>query len=175
MRLQEKLERARNELSLLEEEIRIKDARIGHLDAHRRPHYRPMERLAVLELKAARGWSAAKTAQAFMVEPDTVAGWMKRADEKGPSALAQTREPVNRFPAFVRHLVRRLKALCPTMGKKRIAQTVAPTSAGFWAAWLPFTLPQAWSTRRQASRLGIVLRFHEGARLLPIVELKRVA
>ena len=106
------------------------------------------------------------------------------------------------IPAFVRHLVRRLKVLCPTMGKKRIAQmlaraglhlgvttvgrmlkddeappapaesgageepeeknaykpvrskyanhvwlvdlTVAPTSAGFWAAWLPFTLPQVW-------------------------------
>ena len=75
VRLQAKLEQSRNDVSLLQEEIRIKDARMAHLDAHRRlhrrPHYRPMERLAILELKAARGWSAAQTARTFLVEPDT--------------------------------------------------------------------------------------------------------
>ena len=44
-----------------------------------------------------------------------------------------------------------------------------------WPPDSPCARPQAWPTRRQAPRLGIVLRFHEGARLLPIVELKRVA
>ena len=77
--------------------------------------------MAILELKAARGWSTAQTARRFQVEPDTVASWMKRVDEGGPSALVQTSEPVNRFPGFVRYLVRRLKVLCPTLGKKRIA------------------------------------------------------
>ena len=33
--------------------------------------------------------------------------------------------PVNRLPDLVRYIVRRLKTLCPTMGKKRIAQTLA--------------------------------------------------
>jgi transposase InsO family protein len=37
----------------------------------------------------------------------------------------QLSEPVNRFPDFVRYLVRQLKALCPTMGKVRIAQCLA--------------------------------------------------
>ena len=37
----------------------------------------------------------------------------------------QLREPVNKFPEFVSYLVRRLKTLCPTMGKKKIAQTLA--------------------------------------------------
>ncbi|MCZ6793125.1 MAG: DDE-type integrase/transposase/recombinase, partial [Planctomycetota bacterium] len=200
-RLQAKLEQSGNDVSLLQEEIRIKDARMAHLDAHRRPHYRPMERLAILELKAARGWSAAQTARTFLVEPDTIAAWMKRVDEDGRSALVQTSEPVNRFPGFVRHIVRRLKVLCPILGKKRIAQTLAraglhlgittvgrilkeegmpppaesgageeqrkeraykpvsskypnhvwladltvvPTSAGFWAAWMPFALPPVW-------------------------------
>jgi putative transposase len=201
VRLQASLDRSRNEVSLLQEEIRLKDARMAHLDARRRPHYRAVERLAILELKAARGWSAAQTARRFLVEPDTIASWMKRVDEDGPSALVQTSEPVNRFPSFVRHLVRRLKVLCPPLGKKRMAQmlaraglhlgvttvgrmlkeddipppaksgvlkekrkaraykpvkskypnhvwlvdlTVMPTSAGFWAAWFPFTVPQAW-------------------------------
>jgi transposase InsO family protein len=50
---------------------------------------------------------------------------MKRVDEDGPSALVQTREPVNRFPSFVRYLVRRLKVLCPTLGKKRLSEMLA--------------------------------------------------
>ena len=33
--------------------------------------------------------------------------------------------PVNKFPDFVRYLVQRLKTLCPTMGKSKIAQTLA--------------------------------------------------
>lgn len=118
------------------------------------------------------------------------------------------REPVNKFPYLVRYLVRRLKVLFPSMGRKRIAQTltraglclsastvgrmlkergrdpehftqaedtapvetsvveppaatrtvtakrpnhvwhvdltVVPTTAGFWAPWLPLSLPQVW-------------------------------
>jgi transposase InsO family protein len=201
LRLKASLDEARSEVALLEEEIRIKDARMAILDPHRRPHYPPTERLAILELRAARGWSAIQTARRFMVEPGTIAEWMGRLDEEGDGALLKTAEPVNRFPDFVRHMVRRLKVLCPSMGKKRLAQTlaraglhlgvttarrmlkekdgkgrpaaaaareeevkagskpvtakspshvwqvdltVAPTSAGFWVAWLPFSLPQVW-------------------------------
>ena len=34
------------------------------------------------------------------------------------------RQPVNKFPDFVGYLVRRLKVLCPTMGKTRIANVL---------------------------------------------------
>jgi len=34
----------------------------------------------------------------------------RRADEQGPSALVQLSEPVNRFPDFVRYLVRRSRS-----------------------------------------------------------------
>jgi hypothetical protein len=34
-------------------------------------------------------------------------------------------ESVNRFPDFVRYIVRRLKALCPNMGKVGIARSLA--------------------------------------------------
>ena len=150
--------------------------------------------MAILELRAARGWSLEQTAEAFLLTSPTVACWGKRLDEEGPDALVQIREPVNKFPDFVRYAVGRLKTLCPTMGKQKIAQTLcraglhlgattvgrmlheippatssqsavsngptvsakAPnlvwhvdltavgTNSGFWAAWLPFALPQSW-------------------------------
>jgi len=107
------------------EELRIKNARLAKIDPRRRPHYPAVERMAILELKAARGWSLAQTARAFLVEPDTIASWLRRIDEDGSSALVQLREPVNRFPDFVRYIVQRLKALCPALGKVKLAQILA--------------------------------------------------
>jgi len=119
---------------------------------------------------------------------------MKRVDEEGADALVQIREPVNKFRDFVRYAVQRLKSLCPSLGKAKIAEllcraglhlgtttvgrvlketprpvppetaesiervvtakyanhvwhvdlTAAPTRAGFWAPWVPFSLPQRW-------------------------------
>ena len=37
----------------------------------------------------------------------------------------QIPEPVNKYPQFVAYLVQRLHALCPTLGKAKIAQTLA--------------------------------------------------
>src|SRR5260370_40550543 len=90
-----------------------------------RPFFRPTERLAILELKAARGWSLEQTAKAFFVCPKTIASWMKRLDEDGAAALIQLPVPVNRFPDLVRHAVQRLQALCPTLGKKKLAEVLA--------------------------------------------------
>lgn len=55
---------------------------------------------------------------------ETVASWSARIGEVGPEAFVQLPEPVNQFPDFVQHLVQRLKALCPAMGKVRIAETL---------------------------------------------------
>ena len=117
--------RLEHELALLREELRIKDARMERVPPRRRPHYPAVERLAILELRAARGWSAAQTAERFFVTEATVASWMMRLDEDGPSALVRTPEPVNRFPDLVAHLVRRLKVLCPAMGTARIAAVLS--------------------------------------------------
>ena len=119
-----KTDRFRQEFNLLREEVRLKDVRMQRVPAHRRPYYQPVERLAILELRAARGWSLEQTAERMLVTPTTVASWMGRLDEEGPDALVQTPEPVNRFPAFVGYLVRRLKVLCPVMGKARIADVL---------------------------------------------------
>ena len=55
IRLKEENERLRNEILLFREETRIKDVRMEQIPAPRRPHYPPVERLAILELRAARG------------------------------------------------------------------------------------------------------------------------
>ncbi len=73
IRLKAELERANQEITLLHEETRIKDARMVRINPHRRPHYPPTERLAILELKAARGWSIEQTAGVFHVTTATIA------------------------------------------------------------------------------------------------------
>ncbi|MFB3105575.1 MAG: hypothetical protein ACE1ZA_11735 [Pseudomonadales bacterium] len=55
VRLKGENDRAQQELALLREELRIKDSRLVRIDAHQRPRYAPVERMAILELKAARG------------------------------------------------------------------------------------------------------------------------
>jgi transcriptional regulator with XRE-family HTH domain len=124
IRLKAESSRLRQEISFLIEEGRIKDARMDRIPAQRRPHFPPIERMAILELRAARGWSLAQTAQRLLVTAATIASWMQRLDDEGPDALVQVREPVNRFPDFVRYIVCRLKVLCPTMGKVKIAQVL---------------------------------------------------
>jgi putative transposase len=124
-RLRAELDEARTEISGLEEELRLKDLRMGRMNPRRRPHYRPMERMAILELRASRGWSTVQVAKRFLLQSATIADWMKRVDVGGERVLLETSEPVNRFPDFVRYAVQRLKTLCPSMGKKRIAQTLA--------------------------------------------------
>ncbi len=95
------------------------------ISPHRRPFYPPAERMANLELRAARGWSLQQTGDVFLVTAATIASWMDRLDEEGPEALVQLRTPVNKFPEYVRYAVQRVKALCPTLGKKKLAQVLA--------------------------------------------------
>ena len=59
IRLKAELDRAHQEIALLREEVRIKDARMAQLSPHRRPYYPPTERMAILQLKAARDWNLA--------------------------------------------------------------------------------------------------------------------
>ena len=66
-------DRMDGEIALLREEIRIKDARMARIKARRRPHYPPIVRMSILELKAARGWSQAEVARRFLVKPATIA------------------------------------------------------------------------------------------------------
>jgi hypothetical protein len=125
VRLAAKGDQLQQEIALLREEIRIKDARLARIRPSQRPHYLPTERLAILELRAARGWSLEQASKVFQVTAATIASWGKRLDEEGPAALLRTREPVNKFPELVRYIVQRLQTLCPRLGKVKIAQALA--------------------------------------------------
>ena len=61
------VDRLATEIALLKEELAIKDARFLRVPARRRPHYGPVQRMRILQLKAARGWSKEQTAARFVM------------------------------------------------------------------------------------------------------------
>jgi transposase-like protein len=124
-RLQGDNERLQTEVALLWRELEIKDARMARIDPARRPHYAPSERLAILTLAAARGWTMAAAARRFLVTATTIAAWQHRCDEEGPDALLEITAPVNRFPDFVAALVQELKAAIPSLWRRKIAEVLA--------------------------------------------------
>jgi putative transposase len=95
---------------------------MGRVDPHRRPHFTPIERMAILELRAMRGWSKAETARRFFVSDDTIRTWLRRSDD---DSLLGTLTPVNRFSDCVRYVVQRIKLFCPALGKVKIADKLA--------------------------------------------------
>jgi len=124
-RLLSQVERLKQRLAQVEMELAIKDRRMAQLLPAKRPHYSPLDRLQILLLQAAAGWTLAETARRFLVSAQTVANWHKRRDEQGEASLIQLIQPVNRFPDQVRELVRTLKQSFPSMGRQRIADTLA--------------------------------------------------
>ena len=115
----EQLER---EVALLRQELRLKDERMERVPPRRRPHYTPIERMEILELKASRGWSTQEAADRFQVTAATISSWQRRVDDPESQGLLEVREPVNKFPQFIRAAVKRLKLLCPRLGKDKIAE-----------------------------------------------------
>jgi hypothetical protein len=97
---------------------------MAQLAPQRRPHYPATERMAILELRAVRSWSYEQAAREFLVTAETICSWVGRIDEAGAKALVQIPQPVNNFPDCVRYTVQRLKVLCPSLGKVKIAQVL---------------------------------------------------
>jgi hypothetical protein len=147
-------------VNLKGEEMRLKDGRMEHIPAQRRPYYQPIEWLAILELRDSRGWSLVQTADRMLVTPATVASWMGRLDDEGPGALVQLREPVNKFPDFVRYIVRRLKVQCPAMGKARIAQVLCRAGLHLSSATVGRMLREWPGREPELARLKATRRVH---------------
>ncbi len=59
----------KSQVESLREELRLKVVRMGRVPSQRRPHYSPTERLSILQLRAARGWNMAQTADRFLLSP----------------------------------------------------------------------------------------------------------
>ena len=70
--LKAELARALHEITLLEEELSIKHARLKKVPPHKRPYYTPILRMQILKLRAARRWSIAQTAEHFLINEQTV-------------------------------------------------------------------------------------------------------
>ena len=117
-----RVHRLETEVALLREELRILGSRMACINPHQRPQYPPMMRMAILQLRAIRGWSKAETARRFFVSDATIRSWNSRADD---DSLLTTNSPVNRFPEFVRHATQQIKLFCPSLGNVKIAETLA--------------------------------------------------
>ena len=112
----------RQEISWLQEEIQIKDGRMSRIPPGHRPHSSSTERMTILELSEARGLSIRRTADRFLVSRGTIHSWRRRVTEEGENALLALDEPVNKYPDYVRHGIRRIKALFPFLGKEKISE-----------------------------------------------------
>ena len=56
---------------------------MGLIQPRNRPHYPAQERLAILLLRSARGWSLEQTAKTFLVTKATIAYWNRRLRDRG--------------------------------------------------------------------------------------------
>ena len=83
IRLAAEIDRLRSELALRVEQERIKDARMAQIPPHHRPHYPSTERMAILQLKAARGWALEQTAKVFLVTAATIASFSAFSGNSG--------------------------------------------------------------------------------------------
>ena len=115
---------------LLRREVGIFRAQREGIPPHRRPDYRPEQRLAILQLRRLRGWSIKKTAKHFVLHRNTVRAWIRAAEGKGRASLLNGAAVWNRIDDAVRwaaHELRRLRPE-PEFGARSIAQQVLRAS-----------------------------------------------
>ena len=94
--------RLRQEFALLQEEIRINDGRMAQIGPQSRPYSTPAERMAILELRATRGWTLQQAAdklyvgQEYFADASIVLGvWDQAASTLNP----ESDEPLIFLPA----------------------------------------------------------------------------
>lgn len=109
----------------LAEELRIVRARVESIPPARRPRYASKERMAILALRAAAGWTAVETARRFQLSVVTVRAWMARLEAGEADGLLELRHPAHRFPDFVTGIVQALKTTFPALGKRKLAEILA--------------------------------------------------
>src|SRR5262245_52748052 len=108
----------------LREENDLLRARLRRLAPHRRPHYRPWERLRILWHQTRHRLSLEATARAFVVSVQTLVNW-KNDVASARGRLVRTRRPLNALPDLVADLAHRLKREWPAWGTRRVAGVLA--------------------------------------------------
>lgn len=94
---------------------------MSRIPPHRRPLYPPTERLAILEVKAARQWSLEQTAGRILKEKPAPAPTSQASQTK--RRVVTSKSPDHLWMADL---------------------ITVPIGSGFWTTWLPFSLPQSW-------------------------------
>lgn len=108
-------------LARLEAESALLRARLLRVPGRRRPHYRRLERLDILWHAARYGLAVEKTADAFVLTPQTILNWRRVARRREPHLLPTLRA----LPDLVHELVHRLRVEWPRWGTRRIAGQLA--------------------------------------------------
>ena len=118
------------EMDLLRREVEVFRAQREGIPPHRRPDYRPEQRLAILQLRRLRGWSIKRTAEHFVLHRNTIRAWIRAADGKGRPSLLNGAVVWNRIDDAVRWAVHELRRLCPEpeFGTRSIARQVVRAS-----------------------------------------------
>ena len=62
-----RIHQLKSEVAMLREERWINGARMQRVPPHRRPRYTAVERMAILQLRATRGWNKAETSRRFSI------------------------------------------------------------------------------------------------------------
>jgi hypothetical protein len=91
-----------------------------------------------------------------MIDEQTMRSWLRRVDEEGADALIQISGPANKFPDFVRYLVKQLKVLLPTMGKVRIAQVLARVGLHLGVTTVGRILKETGPVPEEAATLEVI-------------------
>jgi transposase InsO family protein len=114
------------EVELLRRELAILRSQRENLPPHRRPDYRPEQRLAILQLRRLREWNIRKTAQRFVLHPNTLRAWIRAAEGQGRSSLSRGAIAWNRVDDAVRWTAHELRQLSPgpEFGTRTIARHV---------------------------------------------------
>jgi transposase-like protein len=130
LRLLVQRDHAFSETDLREREAAILRAQRQGLPPHRRPNYKPAQRLAILQLRRLRGWSIGKTAEHFVVHRNTIRAWIRAAEGKGRPSLLDRAVVWNRIDEAIRWAVHELRRLCPepVFGTRSIARQILRTS-----------------------------------------------
>jgi transposase InsO family protein len=112
-RLQARLEEADLRARLATEALEILAARFAKVPDLRRPHFTPVQRFRILEIKHLLAWSADQAARAFLVCPHTILNWEKTTDPESESvgSTVMPIPPVRRAADVVRALAARMTAL----------------------------------------------------------------
>jgi hypothetical protein len=186
IRLKARLDQANQEIAMLREEVRIKDARMTQISPHRRPQYPPTERMAILELKAARAWSLEQTANrsnrhgllvplvascpAAALAVLLVVPYRREAFQRELEAIAQWYNGFRAHTWLGGKTPDEAYRGCYSANRKARFE---PRSR--WPRGSPCAKPWALVRGSPGARLTIEVGFYHGRRHLPVVNIRRAA